>query len=183
LKIRTDETITVMGTKGSGKTVLVKALCSTIPKDRLLIYDPIDQYEPLSRYVPARDDVKEFEKIAQRVWNKGNTLFVVEEAELYYREMFPLQEFSSKIALRGRNRGIGLLCVTRRPPELKKTVLNLSDHIFIFKLIGWDIDYMDSFLRKRFTKELNTMMDWSRDDHCFYHYQDGILKFCPAIKI
>ena len=183
MKIKTDETITVMGKKGCGKTTFVKALCAAIPKDRLLVYDPLGQYESLSRYVPARDDIKEFESIAEKVWNKGNMFFVVEEAELYYREMLMLSEFSSKIALRGRNKGIGLMCVTRRPQELKKTALNQSDHIFIFKLEGWDIDYMDGFLRKRFTKELNAMMDWHRDDHCFYHYQDGILKFCPAIKV
>ncbi len=177
------ETVTVMGKKGCGKTTFVRVMCSALSPDKLLIYDPLGQYAPLSRYVPREDTRREFEAVAGKMYHRGNLFFVVEEAEEYYREGAGLKKYTRLIAQSGRNHGIGFMCITRRPQELKKRVLNLSDRLIIFKLEGWDIDYMDRFLRRRFTEELNAMMDWKRDSYQFYHYQDGKLTLCPPLKL
>lgn len=170
----------IAGQKGQGKTTLARAILSNVKNS--LVYDPMDQYGGagnIRRYVPANDTIEEFDNVCRTVWDHGNILFAIEEAELYLKESAPLPPYALKVVLRGRNRGIGILPITRRIALLNKNVFSLADHVFIFKFFARnDVDYCASFLGKDNAAKLRNLAGYR-----FIYYGNGLTKIMPAVRV
>ena len=144
--MRSDEIIIIAGTRGSGKTTLGKTLIAGL--NRVLIYDPMGEYNPTISYRPKTDTIEEIEKVGKYVWDQGNMMFVVDEAERYFRNRITLPMNLFKIINSGRHRGIGLMLITRRIAELHKTPFSMAAKVYLFYLFTPnDISYIKEFYR------------------------------------
>lgn len=180
-KIKQTDGIIIAGQKGSGKTEWVKKYLNdlTIP---FIIYDPNSEYLsdfPNNTYVPQTEEVTEFSNFCKAVWNKGNIIMVVDEAEGVLREHSPLPPYAYQIVRRGRHRGIGLIILTRRPAELNKTVISLSEYVILFRFfLPNDIKYLGQFIGVENAMKLPKLKDYH-----FLIYNRGMTRSFKPIKI
>lgn len=145
IQLRTDQICTIAGQRGVGKTYLAKQLISGL--QRVIIYDPVGEYDPRFAYVPNGDSVEEFEEFMRKCWNMGNVFIVIDEAERFLRNNGRILPYTYKVINTGRHRNIGMMCVTRRLAELHKTAFGLSAMVILFRLfLPNDIKYIGEFL-------------------------------------
>lgn len=157
--IRSFDKLVFCGQSGAGKTNLERYLLPSY--ERVLVFDPDDEfieYPDISelkkgqsvnhaRYLPRSDDPAELDDVARFVWNKGNTLLVVSEAEIYLPVHRGLLPWMFKLINRGRRRNIGCLVDTRRVANLNKTVFGLAEWVFIFRHFSpTDLKYLREFV-------------------------------------
>lgn len=165
MRIVSWHTITVCGMKGTGKTTLEKNLLTKY--DRVLVFDTDEEFPEFPQYIPETDSPKELDKVAKVVWNEGNCLLLVSEAELYLPVNGTLPPHVFKLITRGRRRNIGLIADTRRIANLNKTVFGLSEHVFAFRHFApTDIQYLSGFIPE--AQGLRTL-----SDYWFWHYHRG----------
>lgn len=163
IEVRSFDTITVCGQKGTGKTYLEKELLPLYKE--VFVFDPLSEFEEFPHYVPKTDSPMELDKIAAGIWERWNCLLVVSEAELYMPVNQNLPPNIFKIAARGRHRNIGMIADTRRIANLNKTVFGLSEWCFIFRHFSpTDLDYLGKFLPAD-VKQLKGL-----DDYWFWVY-------------
>ena len=145
ITLRTDQICVIAGQRGTGKTYKAKELIQGL--QRVVIYDPVGEYEPGFSYVPAGDSPEEFEAFMKKIWFMGNVFVVVDEAERFLRNNGRLGPYTYKVINTGRHRNIGMLLVTRRLAELHKTPFGLSHMVILFRLfLPNDIKYISEFL-------------------------------------
>jgi len=157
IDLRTDEICVIAGQRGVGKTTLAKNLISGIT--RVVIYDPVGEYDPRFSYIPQTDSVEEFEAFMKKCWEMGNVFIVVDEAERFLRNNGRILPFTYKVINTGRHRNIGMMLITRRLAELHKTPFGLSAMVILFRLfLPNDIKYISEFLNK--AEEVRTLPNY-----------------------
>lgn len=168
-KILSWHTITVCGMKGTGKSTLEKV--GLLPQYRkVLVFDPNDEFREFPQYVPKTDNPMELDAVAKKVWNEGNMVLVVSEAELYLPVAKPLPPNIFKVITRGRHRNVGLIVDTRRVANLNKTVFGLSEHVFIFRHFSpTDYRYLQEFVPRE-CRSLATLQDFH-----YWHFFRGVV--------
>ena len=178
-KLASDEVICIGGMRGTGKTTLAKHIASKF--EACVIFDPLGQYSEFSdTYVPRSSSLEEFDSIARMVWQRGNTVFVVEECESFLGERMNLSPYAFRIVLQGRNRGIGLIAVTRRIANLSKTVFSLSDHVYLFRFFSPnDVKYCSEFIGRAWAARLQKLPKY----HFLYYSAEGEITECPPLMI
>lgn len=175
IRIASWNTITVCGMKGTGKTTLEKKGLLPQYKSDILIFDPNDEFNEFPQYIPKTDSPMELDKVAKKVWDRGNTLLVVSEAEIYVPVTKPLPTNVFKIVCRGRHRNVGLIFDTRRIANLNKTCFGLSEHIFIFRHFSpTDIRYLQEFIPTN-CKSLANLEDY----HYWYYHSGKVAEYSP----
>lgn len=168
-------TNTVCGMKGTGKTTLEKVLLTKY--QRVLVFDVNGEFPEFPQYIPETDSPKELDKVAKAVWNEGNCLLLVSEAELYLPVNGTLPPNVFKITTRGRHRNIGMIADTRRIANLNKTVFGLSEHVFAFRHFApTDVKYLNEF----FTRDARELVNLP--DFWYWHYHRGIVNVCKPVK-
>lgn len=182
MKLKQNEIVTVCGMPGMGKTELVKYELKRANYP-FLIYDVNDEYTEFlqNRYVPEGESVEEFSKVCLKVWEHGNILFVVDEAEQFFPEGKPFVAGAFQIVRRHKHQNIGLIAITRTLGELKKTVLKHSSKVIIFKyfITPADVEYRRlKPLIHEYVDELPTMPDYH-----FFIYERGECKRYKPIKL
>jgi DNA helicase HerA-like ATPase len=177
-RVASDEGITIGGIRGYGKTTLAKMLLRKFP--RVLVYDPLDQYQGFNRYVPQSDTPEEFAYVANWVWREQNIMFAIEECENYIGEGMAICQAAKNIINRGRNYGIGYMAITRRIANLSKTAFSLSDHVFLFRFFAPnDVRYCSDFIGRDWAARLQEL-----PKHNFLYYgAQGEVCECPPIKV
>jgi hypothetical protein len=184
LDISEEDTATVMGMRGSGKTAICRLLASGA---RTVVWDPLGQYPANVAYRPRAVDRAEFDALVARVWHNAPATLLVEEAEQVLPQGPPLPPNFKAFALMGRNYGLRWFLNTRSPQALAKAVLDESDHLFIFKLGGRALDYMKDYLGRTDGRELDRMRKWIKDPRKgggrYFHYHDGELTECPRLTL
>jgi hypothetical protein len=171
--------VVVCGMKGTGKTVLEKK--GLLPQYKsVYIFDPngeFGEFKPHT-YEPETDSPKELDRVAKAIWDNGNCLLLVSEAEIYLPVVGNLPPNIFKIITRGRHRNIGLIADTRRIANLNKTCFGLAEHAFIFRHFSpTDIDYLNKFVPQD-CKALAHLGDFH-----FWHYSRGKIEVCEPIDI
>lgn len=182
LEIGPEDTFTVAGMRGTGKTTLMNAFLGP----RTIVWDPLAQYDPKHAYRPRSLTRAEFDELAGRLWYDAPVRLLVEEAEQVLPQGPDLPPNFKSFALMGRNLGLSWGMNTRQPAALTKKVLDESDHIFIFKLGGRALDYMVAYLGKE-GRRLEEMRSWVKDPRQgggrFFWYHDGELEECPPLRL
>lgn len=177
-----DELMLISGLRGSGKTYLAKDIIKTrlIPsKKDYYIYDLNDEYREFPTenvYVPKTASETEFETVAKKIWETGDTVFDVDEAENYINVRKPLTESMIAITRRGRHRKIGSIAITRRIAEFSKEFFSLSDWVVLFKMFSPnDIRYIAEFLTKEDADRLSSLKPY----HYLVYSQGKVEEYGP----
>jgi energy-coupling factor transporter ATP-binding protein EcfA2 len=148
--IQPGECTVIMGMKGTGKTTLQREIARTFRQDLdvpTVVWDPIGQYpSPVSYRPRCFDDRDELDQLARRIWQHAPARLEIEEAEQVLPQGPDLPSTFKAYALMGRNYGLSWGVNTRRPQAVSKHILNLADHLFIFKLELRDRGYLHKFL-------------------------------------
>jgi len=137
--------ITVIGLKGSGKSVWVQYLLSSVKKH--LIVDPMLEYQGFRRYIPkfrsfSDAAMEELDMVAEElvVPKKGNKakvdLFAIDEANRYCPARHPLTPLIMDINDFQRHWDLTTVWVARRPTQLNTDLVELSNWIIVFNLAG-----------------------------------------------
>jgi len=149
----TSKTWCCFGTRGSGKSWLVKHILDSTPEH--LIYDPLGEHKGYRRYVPedraSLAELEEFVKAAiipdSRAPTRGGplSLFVVDEANKYIRpKPSPLPAGIDDLNDFSRHWGLSVGFVCRRPVQFHTDIVELSNYVFFFGLAGKnDYRYME----------------------------------------
>ena len=113
-----------------------------------LIYDPLDEHAGYRRYIPTdRNDPEELNKlINDLVIPRKPRLFVVDEANKYVKpKPTPLGSGTADLNDFARHWGMSCGWVCRRMTQFSTDIVELSNHLFFFKLSGKnDYQYMEN---------------------------------------
>lgn len=145
--MKSNEIITISGSRGFGKTTLAKSLINGL--DRVVIWDIFGEYNHPHSYIPSLGSVDEFERWLKTSWVNGNVCVMVDEANMVMPERRPLCEHASKIINLGRHRNIGMIMITRRLASLNKDAVSQSAELFLFQhILGNDMKYLSDMIGK-----------------------------------
>jgi len=136
----------IFGVRGSGKSYLVRKILDSTPGH--LVYDPLDEYQGYRRYIPTdRQSAEELNKVINElVIPRKPRLFIVDEANKWVRpKPTPLPSGVADLNDMGRHFGIACGWVCRRMTQMNTDIVELSNHLFFFKLSGKnDYVYMEN---------------------------------------
>ena len=136
-KFKSDDRIAITGQPGTGKSVFTNYLAHQIPHERLLIVDPLGQYNDFPdscRIIPKDiDPTEEFNEIARQVMAKGNMTVFVEEAQRYMPEGKAIGDAAMAMINRGRNYGVGIVAVSQRIQHINKNFWDVAQNIVFFR--------------------------------------------------
>lgn len=178
IEISATDRVTICGIPGTGKTAFARELLRGYPQ--VYVYDPLNQYQVFDRFTPkaGKDTLKIFEEHARKVWKRGNVVFCIEEAEKYLSNR-SLTGYAADVIRRGRNRGIGVIALTRRLADLSKTVFGLSEHVFIFRHFAPnDIKYLRGFIGPEWANRVPSLENY----HYLYYSRDQVIQ-CPPLEL
>lgn len=154
MQISQNHVTMIIGTRGSGKTELLKFLLRRFKGYRVLIYDSEhefeDDWEGFKVYKPYEPSSQtEFDRICGTVWEKGNYIMAVESIDFFVKPKQPLPPNFAKLVHWGRKRGIGLMLTSRRIASVHKDPCSQVHHWFIFySFLPNDIRYLREFVGK-----------------------------------
>lgn len=160
VQIRTDEIVVILGCPGSGKTALATELIKRIAECKRTVIDHMGDFtlklgkKPYLKIPPVGDCTEWFNGTCKDVYSRGNTVLVIDEADLYAPNsgspLFIQSKWLGEIVHRGtgtHHRNLGVIAITRRPASLHKDIIGFASHIFIFQLDGErDIDAVRHYL-------------------------------------
>lgn len=137
----------ILGLRGTGKSNAARAIVSQDP-DHALVYDPQGEFNDLCDVLQPKafdypEAADEFARLLNRadLWHGGPQggyrLLIVDEAQRIApgggRALHPrIARFNAE----HRHIPMGVLWIARRPAELHPEIINLADHLVIFKLPG-----------------------------------------------
>lgn len=145
----------IFGLPGSGKTTLAKHLLKQYPKH--FIYDYHGEYKDCSEaqhckhYKPMSIAVEEFNKVIDFAMLQDVDLIAIDEANIFCPNRIPLCDAMRKLNDTNRHlrneKGIGFICIARRPVQLHTDLVELAHYLFIFGLKGKnDRQYLNSLV-------------------------------------
>lgn len=186
-KIGRSDRVFIVGTTGSGKTSLSKAMLWGLPN--VVILDPKRTYElpkewkhsiytdiaSLAKHedsttVIYRPEIAEMEKgcedFFEWVFDRGNTLLYVDEVMRVTNGHRIGRGYATVLQL-GRERGISCWSATQRPANIPLVIMTESEHYFVFRLRNTED-------RKRLYEYTGAseFLKIPRDEHGFYYYND-----------
>ncbi len=138
--------VAIFGLQGSGKTELGKHLTKTIPAH--IVYDVHHEYHGFNRYLvenkrpdprdkkdPSVAELNHF--VDTVVLGSGQIrLFVLDEANRYCPNHYPLPVSILVLNDDNRHDKIGFIAIARRPAQLNTDLTELAHYLFIFSLTG-----------------------------------------------
>ena len=127
----------IFGVRGSGKSTLVKSILDSTASH--LVYDPLDEYEGYRRYIPSdRQSTEELNTVINDlVIPRRPSLFIVDEANKYVTpKPHALPSGAADLNDLARHWNIACGWVARRMTQFNTDIVELANHVFIFKLSG-----------------------------------------------
>jgi len=199
--------LTVLGLQGSGKTYLVKHTILDAEPNHLVI-DPSDEYTGYTRYVPRfqtdYDSLSgELRMVAKKMvfphlitleqLEKGKKdkpdrlkLLVLDEADLYMPSKRAMNAALHDLYVKQRHYRLGIVAITRRPTDLSTYVMDTSDYLIIFKIVGYNAlkvarainpDLVPSDKKVKSDEKAIKNLDYSKYEFLFLDRERNIKKF------
>ena len=132
------------GIRGSGKTVLARYIASLHPKE-VLVYDPLDEWPEYDVLQPRKlqypSAAEEFAVMIQKAKlfdpSKHNyRLLVVDEAVRIVPAQRTLHPVIARLNAEHRHIPLAIVWIAQRPRMIHTSVVDLADHLMIFRLPG-----------------------------------------------
>lgn len=193
MKFAATDCVTVLGTRGTGKSTLARQITKLWP--RAIIIDPVDDwtegevifsFEKFARRLIElkKSEAKEFRLIfrfnpdlenKETVFNQilrlafhfQNLQVVIDEIQLFATP-HKIPNYLKNLLFIGRHKGISLVCITQRPGQLNKSVLAQSRHVFVGQLHEKnDLRVISDFLNIEVEKIINL------EKFSFFHFSPG----------
>lgn len=175
--MRSNKIISIFGRKGTGKSVLVKA----VTKDcrRLLLIDPMSEYEtgkvtydydevlteilkPEFRIVYRPLDNEQLDGCLYGCLIAQNMTLAVDEVDNYTNSYY-LSEPLRQIIHYGRHYNISSILASRQPNRIRNDITSQSDHILCFQAQGHHtVAYLNNFADCDFKDDLLSL-----DNHAY----------------
>ena len=163
-----DSDITILGSKGSGKSYLANQIMKSLNGISVWVYDfnfqfhssramlfhdmneLLKVYDSAKRghYIlqPHNNSVETFKQFCSEGFKRGNLVLIMDEAHSFLTKLRQLKEFND-IILSGRPRGISCITLSSRPASLPNNVLSNAKHVFAFKLnLESDVKFLEGYL-------------------------------------
>lgn len=155
----------ILGKRGSGKSTLLKELVKKGGYKRVIVVDTLGEHGEGRRIVRTPTGLigavktKAFNVAVQFVkategfrwacdvaYAVGDLALVVEEAD-FYITAWRAPECFEKLVRYGRHRGVEMICVSRRPPDLWRNLTANADYLCVFRTTEpRDIRYLQEFM-------------------------------------
>ena len=163
----------ILGSRGYGKTTLIKNLIKEVEYERkIIIIDTLDNYNHgviidnrinLIKFIVENED-KNFlviyrpEKISESVFdvliNLDNYILVIDEVDLFCSSKY-IDEDLSRILRHGRNNRIKLIISSRLPAEIHKQIFACSTDTFLMNNRESNaLTYLGKFIDKKVIEKL-----------------------------
>ena len=163
LKVTSTDRLGLFGQPGTGKTKLFQYLATLVPEERLMIYDPLDQYGQFPdrcREVPKDSNAtQEVNDFCRRMMARGNVTVFVEEAQQYLPESHKIGDHTAAMLNRGRNYGIGVFVSSQRIQDITKRFFDLAQTIIFFRCGFTSRSYIGALLPKDAAMRINRLQD------------------------
>lgn len=182
-----NDRVFIVGTTGSGKTSLSKAML--YGKPNVVVLDPKRTFtlpdawahsiysdmgalseHPDTTTAIYRPEIAEMEKGCEEffewIFERGNTLVYIDEV-MRVTNAHRIGRGYATILQLGRERGISCWSATQRPANIPLVIMTESEHYFVFRLRNEDD-------RKRLYSYTGAdeFLKIPRDEHGFYYYND-----------
>lgn len=161
IKLKSNDRVFVAGKTGSGKSFLIKYILTGYP-GKVIVYDEknsfdldnyrivrnlsefylaLDEYDKI-KFVPDiqsiindEDKLTLLENIFYHIYIAKNCLLVIDEAYSIFRSALDIPQWFKAILTRGRERNVGVICLTQRPAHIPVFVYSEAEHFFVFRLL------------------------------------------------
>ena len=137
MKIKISDSIIVIAKKGAGKTTLIRYLIEELRKSyHITVWDVLGNFTDFQHkknveyHLVNPNNTKEIEALATDTFNRGNTLLVIDEFDVFPYNTLKKNSLYNLFNL-GRNRGIGFLLSARRTANISKDIIANATHVFI----------------------------------------------------
>ncbi len=204
MPIRANDRVLIVGSTGSGKTVLALALFSAMRPRRLLI-DPkgehhlpgvrrcsrvsrLDLEARAAHFVPARGDDAEWEELFERVWAGRRLPRVIHIDEAFG----PTRAGKAPAGLRlmiqqGRALRQGIIACTQRPVNIESTLRTEADHVICFDITAIDRRHLAADMGlepDQLERELAEVhARYGRHGHLWWDRAHRRLTRCPPVPL
>ncbi len=160
----------VGGLRGTGKTNLARYIAQAGDKSAVLAYDPLGQYPEYDRIEPRRQQFPEAPDEFMRVLDKDIHIFkgtahpyrvlLVDEAHRVAPSGHNLHRGIARLNHEHRHIPLAIVWISRRPRELHPEIVNLADHIMIFRLPGaTDARFLED-TAKGLAEQVRALEEW-----------------------
>ena len=169
MEFNSDNSIVILGKRGSGKTTLIKYLIKKALSTgvKITILDIVGNYiylkgdKRINYHIINPHNAKQINSILLKVFNEGNQLLILDEADLYDYSVLKKDLFYSIINL-GRNYGIGYIASARRTANIPKDFISNANYSFVF--------------RHNLPQDLNVLREWFSENEEIFR-QLGLYEF------
>lgn len=186
----------IVGKRGSGKTLLARELIKRQDCPRIVCYDSnghdysdgvvcngIEQLKHYWRRVidgPYRlifrseSPRKDFETVCQLIMAAGNTVFVVDEVDMYFDDGQPSEAFGDVIR-RGRHNDIELIGITQRPRQMGE-IRSMANVLYIFETHEpSDLQYYKQSFSERLVERIRQLRQYEYVKAALPYDEDSLL--------
>lgn len=192
------ERMVMIGSTGSGKTTLARSLVANA--DRVVWWDTKAMgesgFEQRVTWAPEhaeliaatdrlevapdphRDHTEQMDEVAHAVYQRGNILFVVDDAMGVMAQRAP--QWTNNVVTMGRSRGVGLLTIVQRVHHIPRVLMTEAEHTLAFELHGrTDIER----LVDECSPDLAVVAELQRFEYVWYSRRDRLAVKVPPLKI
>ncbi len=124
------------------------------------------------RYVPRSLSGREFDELHHAIYSQGNLLVWCDEAE----DVAPVHRtprWVKKVVKQGRKRQITYLAASQRPHGVERSIINQSEHAFLFRMVDGDdilaLSYRVGMSARELAGELGEL-----EQHAFLYHELGV---------
>jgi len=167
----------VFGIQGSGKTYLVaNYLLNNFKHPFIYEIHPEDfrhcKNAIIYRYTPESLTINKLNEVCREVKKLGKKkkidCFVLDEADMFIQSVLSIPNHLRDLILNHRHYNLGLIFISRRPQSIPSEIVESSEHLFVFKIEGENVERKLNAIHPNF-KNLLPKLDKEKHNFIYKH--------------